>query len=106
MQVNRFVLQPDDEDAVEGDMSSDEFSFMTRLMLDPNAQIVGSGITGKGPVLWALIDPEAEVAERHFHVCGNRVDLPEAVGQKEYVGTAKIIGGPTFHVFELAPVAA
>jgi hypothetical protein len=106
MKINRYVLQPDGDLITEEAIIADELSFTAKVTLEAGAKVIGTGITGKGPVLWAMYAPgEVELVERHFFVCGNRVDLPESVGQEQYVGTAKIVGGPTFHVFELSPVA-
>ena len=46
--------------------------------------------------VWALVNPEAPPMHRRFRVAGT--GHPEAVGV--YVGTALMLGGLVFHVFD------
>lgn len=76
-----------------------------------DAQILSYNITTKGVSVYALTEgvEGADTKPRTFFVCGNDVELPDALKDTEalnFRGTAKITGGPTAHVFELTHVTA
>jgi hypothetical protein len=107
MQVFRYVISP--EAPAEGDEQTDVLAegFMADVELISGAQILDVGFTSKGVTCWALVEPANQASEtRTFFVCGNGVDLPEGIDAINFRGVAKVIGGPTAHVFEVAKVTA
>lgn len=55
------------------------------------------------PVIWAIVDPSADVEERHFSTFGTGHLLPEENGDYNYgyIGTYQLYnGGFVGHVFE------
>lgn len=53
------------------------------------------------PVLWALVDTDAEMGSRFFFLCGTGWVVPkEFVGHLEYVNTVQADNGMVWHVFE------
>ena len=83
------------------------------LELPVGAEVIAVEPSSKSLVtLYAIVDPDAPTETREFAVLGNGVDLPEDEGHPDhglirtYRGTVKVIGGPTWHVFELVKVGA
>lgn len=50
--------------------------------------------------LWAIVEPEAPIEVRYFHIAGTGHPLPENI--KAFLGTFQLVGGElVFHAFEL-----
>ena len=102
MQVHRYVIAP------ISDLNPSEPTMLEcDVELPGGAQVLDAGFSSKGVTLWALVDPDAVAVEtRSYIVVGNGLDLPETVGAINFVRTAKLVGGPTFHVFDVTKVTA
>lgn len=60
---------------------------------------------GEHPQLWAMCDPEAEMADLRIAICGTGNPLPDE--NAEYVATFQSHGGAlVWHVFELPIIHA
>lgn len=77
-----------------------------RLMLPKGAQIVhvaAQGVPalgGEDPWVWALVDPSAQMEERHFRLAGTGHDLPD--DGLTHVGSFMLAHGAlVFHLFEV-----
>lgn len=63
------------------------------------AKIVEVASQGKDLCIWAIVEPDALVEHRMFHVIGTGFGIPD--GKLSYVGTAHFEDtGLVFHVFE------
>ncbi len=52
------------------------------------------------PMMWSVVDPQAEIETRQFHIAGTGQELPENVG--EFIGTFLVQNDClVFHVFSL-----
>ena len=74
--------------------------------MEPGAELIGVGFTSNGTTVWALVEGTGVTERRDFIVAPNGAELPEGVGHMNFRGTAKMIGGPTAHVFDAVPVKA
>jgi hypothetical protein len=91
--IHKYVLVVEDEQT---------------LRLPKDARILSVQFQGSGPVLWALVDPEAERETRHFVTMGtgHPVGHREFVSKLEYLGTYQADQGMFVgHVFEMRAVA-
>ncbi len=67
------------------------------VVMPAGGRVLTVAAQGDVMVLWAIVDPGAPFVERAFEVRGTGHPLGE-VG--EYVGTALLVSGLVFHVFE------
>lgn len=77
----------------------------TTLEVPQGAQLLSVEMSASGPAVFLLVDEDAPLEERTFATVGNGVELPEGVDALHFRGTAKVPGGPTWHVFETTAVA-
>ena len=64
------------------------------------AQVLSVDVQQGAPCIWALVDPKADVEERHFRLAGTGHPINE-VGL-HFVGTFQLLGGSLiFHLFEV-----
>ena len=69
-------------------------------MLPIGAKPLSVHVQNGTPFLWSLVDPNAEMGEKAFHIAGTGHELPDNIGQ--FIGTFLIAGGSlVFHVFEV-----
>lgn len=120
LQTLRYILEPDSahqqQEGVDEEISWAEAlneGFTARVQMPGNATLLPTvEFSSKGITVYAIASPdEAENIEREFFVVGNGRNLPDWIGDPEqardgYVGTAKVVGGPTAHVFELVKATA
>lgn len=105
MKVWTYVLEPEGGYEELGHAPGEPgTSFTSTVEMEPGAQVVEVTFSSKGVTIYALVEGTGVTETRAFIVCGNDVELPDAVGLLQHVGTAKIIGGPTAHVFDAAGV--
>jgi len=100
MKVLRYVLAPIAE------LNPSEPTLLEcDVELPGGAEVLDVGFSSKGVTLWALVNELSDTVEtRSYVVVGNGLELPETAGAVNYRGTAKIVGGPTFHVFDVTNV--
>lgn len=113
-QTLRYALLPVDVEEIDEDQMRQALDegFIARVSMPENALLLPQvAFSTKGITLYAVGSPDsAESQEREFYVVGNGRDLPEHIEDAQqaadsYIGTAKIPGGPTAHVFELVKAA-
>ena len=69
------------------------------LSMPKGAQVLSVQVQHDIPVIWALVDPDAPVVERHFHLEATGHQLPDLMGR--FIGTIQILEGDlVFHLFE------
>jgi hypothetical protein len=101
MKVHRYVLAP-----VEDLNPAEPTLLECDVELPSGAEVVDVGFSSKGVTLWAHVDPDADTVEvRSYVVVGNGIDLPEGCSAVTRLGMAKLVGGPTFHVYDVTKVA-
>jgi hypothetical protein len=65
------------------------------------AQILSFQVQNGGPVLWALVDPDARHMKRHFRLAGTGHKIDQAPADLRFIGTVQLQGGAlVFHLFE------
>lgn len=75
------------------------------VMLPKGAKILSAGVQNETPVLWAMVDPEAEKVPRTILLRGTGHPAREAVDAR-FIDTIFMVGGAiVFHVFELEEAA-
>lgn len=81
-------------------------SYEAEVALPEDAQILTVALSSKGVSLYALTEgiEGAPARRRSFVVVGNDAELPDGIDAMHYRGTAKVLGGPTAHVFETTKV--
>lgn len=82
--------------------------YAARVEMPPDAQILSINYSTKGMSIYALtnLPEDCDKVVRDFYVAGNDHELPDGVTALQWRDTAKILGGPTAHVFELSQVTA
>lgn len=71
------------------------------LKLPSGAQILTVQMQGDTPRLWALVDPERELAERRISIYGTGNPVPTDQQADGYISTFQLYdGGLIFHVFK------
>jgi hypothetical protein len=103
MKVWRYVLVDDEGTAI---VPLPGGCHEVHADMEPGAEIIGVGFTSNGTTVYALVEGTGATERREFLVAANDAELPEGVGHFGYRGTAKMVGGPTAHVFDAAPVPA
>lgn len=77
------------------------------LSLPEGAQILHFALQGSGEgdlCIWSLVDSEAPLTDRFFHLAGTGHDMSVPPGsQLEHLGTALISGVLVIHLFEYVP---
>lgn len=74
--------------------------YTPEIMMPRGARVLAVDTQGGRRVLWALVDPEALQAPRHFEIIGTGHPITKALG--EYVGTFQELNGRlVWHVFEV-----
>jgi hypothetical protein len=107
MKVWCYPLVPEEGfESLEEPPGAPGTSYTAEVEMEPGAQIIEAAWSTKGPALYALVEGTGVTEPRSFVVCGNDVELPDDVGVLQHVGTAKVMGGPTVHVFDAATVKA
>jgi hypothetical protein len=81
-------------------------SFYASPEMEPGAEVIGVGFTTGGVTVYALVEGTGVTEPRTFYVAANDAELPPDVGAVNFRGTAKVLGGPTAHVFDVAQVPA
>lgn len=77
----------------------------TTLMLPLGARILTVQEQNGEGYMWALVDPEAELAPRKIHIVGTGSDATDVARGAQYLGTFQAVeGGHIFvwHIFEEA----
>lgn len=70
-----------------------------RLTMPAKSGILSVQVQQGRPHLWALVDPEATMTEKVFHVVGTGNPIPDYPGR--FVDTFQLVDqGLVFHVFE------
>jgi hypothetical protein len=70
------------------------------LSMPKGAEILTVQTQGDDPVLWALVDPNADKEERYFEAFGTGHNVACGMGiDRKYISTFQI-EGYVFHVFE------
>jgi hypothetical protein len=105
MKVWRYALV-DDEGTAIVPLPGDEQAHEVHADMEPGATIIGVGFTSNGTTVYALVEGTGVTERREFVVAANGAELPEGVGEYGFRGTAKMLGGPTAHVFDAVPVPA
>ncbi len=80
-----------------------EFSARFSLPLPKGAEVLHFDMQGTMPTLWALVDPEAEIAPRDFFLRGTGHDIPSPEDLPlKHIGTCLEDGGRlVWHLFEV-----
>ena len=81
-------------------------SFYATPEMEPGAEVIGVGFSTGGVTVYAIVEGTGVTEDRSFLVAANDAELPDDVGAVNFRGTAKVIGGPTAHVFDVAQVPA
>lgn len=67
------------------------------VLMPQDATVLTVQIQAGGPTLWALVDPNAKLVKRVFHVIGT--GWPKEFLSERYIGTVQS-DGFVWHVFE------
>ena len=104
--VWRYHLHPDEEGV--SPIPEPGQSFYATVEMEPGATILGNSatFTTGGVTVYAIVEGTGVTEPRGFFVAANDAELPDEVGEIHFRGTAKVIGGPTAHVFEAVQVPA
>ncbi|MCB0526811.1 MAG: hypothetical protein KDC86_20005 [Saprospiraceae bacterium] len=72
------------------------------LQMPVGAEILSIQTQFESPQMWVLVDPDAEVVDRHIEVYGTGHEISYDMGvQRVFIGTCQLHGGNlVFHVFE------
>lgn len=72
------------------------------LQLPYGAQILDIQVQGGAPFVWAMVNPDAKLADRKFVTVGTGHEIKDGYLESlKYIGTYQISGGVLiFHVFE------
>lgn len=74
------------------------------LQIPEGAKILAVQLQFDSPKLWALVDPEKPLVDRHIKVFGTGHEIPDGL---KYIGTFQedslAIGHFVWHVFEACP---
>lgn len=70
------------------------------ISMPTGADILSFQCQGSQPVIWAVVDPNAEKEERRFMMRGTGHDIITAPEDRKYIGTAQM-GPLVWHLFEL-----
>lgn len=71
------------------------------IEMPAGAQILTVQVQMGDPVIWALVDPDAEIETRNFRTFGTGHSIGVDVNKLVYIGTWQIFNGTlVFHLFE------
>lgn len=77
-----------------------EIKYHFSVSMPAGAQVLTIQVQHGKPFIWALVDTEAQLAERHFRVAGTGHPIEDE--NPLYVGTYQLHGGDlVFHLFEV-----
>lgn len=64
-------------------------------------QVLHIGVQDEIPMLWCLVNPDAETVEYRIATFGTGVEIPSYYNKGNYIGSYMLHGGDiVFHVFE------
>lgn len=71
------------------------------IMMPKNANILTAQVQNDIPCLWAVVEPEKELEERHIITYGTGHPFTESNGKHKYIATYQLAGGGFIgHIFE------
>ena len=71
------------------------------IKMPHDSLILSVQVQGESAVLWAVINPDAKLVERHFRLVGTGHTIYCEIDTLVYVGTFQIYNGAlVFHLFE------
>lgn len=66
-----------------------------------SAAVIHVGDNGdSGPVLWAIVETDAQLVDREFWVYGTDHELPSGITKRDHLGSVQTPSGLVWHVFE------